>query len=210
MIEPLRIAIAAVGPERAAGLVRDVTALGHELSVIEPAAAELRRDTLDVILVGRTAGDAHCLSLVTLAAHERRCAAVVVVPTFDESFAEAAAESGAFGYLAQSGQAPLAAALAIAHFRHLDQKRLLEAFARRVVIEQAKGILMTSNGITSERAFALLRRQSQRTNRKVVEIAEAVVNSHTLLLPSESKLAPPRQHDEPAPGGENEVEPPAV
>lgn len=44
------------------------------------------------------------------------------------------------------------------------------------VIEQAKGILIANSGCTPEEAFQILRRASQRTNVRVKDIAEGIVN----------------------------------
>jgi AmiR/NasT family two-component response regulator len=41
---------------------------------------------------------------------------------------------------------------------------------------------MARHGIDGERAFVMLRSHSQRNGRKVVDVAEAVVESHLLLL----------------------------
>lgn len=183
MKERLRLALAAIDPPRAARLVRDARAIGHEVRYGAATADELRREAPDVILVGRASGDAQCLSLISLAAHELDCASVVVLDAFDRAFGEEAAERGAFGCcLPHGGISELAVTVAVAHHRHLDHTRLLQAFVRRAAIEQAKGILMNRNGISSDRAFTLLRRQSQRTNHKIIDIAQAVVNSHALLL----------------------------
>jgi AmiR/NasT family two-component response regulator len=190
MTKLLRVVIAAVEPPRAAALALDARELGHEVSGADPPVAELRDHIPDVILVGRAAGDEHCLSLVALAARELECTSVVVLHTLDQSFAVAAAERGAHGCLVDSGPAGLATTLAVAHLRRLDHTRLLQEFGRRAVVEQAKGILMTRNSISSDRAFVLLRRHSQRTNRKIVEIAQSVINSHALLLPSALAEAP--------------------
>lgn len=53
-------------------------------------------------------------------------------------------------------------------------EQLTEALASRVVIEQAKGLLMAT-GITSDAAFDLLRNASQRQNRKLHDIAAEIV-----------------------------------
>ena len=42
---------------------------------------------------------------------------------------------------------------------------------------------MARHAINGERAFELLRSHSQHNGRKVVDVAEAVVESHLLLLP---------------------------
>lgn len=62
-------------------------------------------------------------------------------------------------------------------------EQLMDALASRDVIGQAKGILMAREGCTSEKAFDILRQASQRTQRKLRDIAEEVVRS------SERRLA---------------------
>jgi AmiR/NasT family two-component response regulator len=57
------------------------------------------------------------------------------------------------------------------------------------VIEQAKGILMSRHALDSEAAFAMLREHSQHTGRKLTDVAQAVVDSHLLLLPAASRGA---------------------
>ncbi|MBW8801462.1 MAG: GAF and ANTAR domain-containing protein [Streptomyces sp.] len=53
--------------------------------------------------------------------------------------------------------------------------QLQGALSSRVVIEQAKGVLMAQRGCDSDTAFASLVELSQRSNRKLREIAELVV-----------------------------------
>jgi len=69
------------------------------------------------------------------------------------------------------------------------------AFGRRAITERAKGILM--KGILMERhsidepaAFEVLREHARSTNRKLVDVASAVVDGHRLL---------PKQPHSPAP-----------
>jgi response regulator NasT len=49
------------------------------------------------------------------------------------------------------------------------------------VTERAKGILMERHGIDEREAFEMLRTEARHSNRKVVDIAEAVLTSHRLL-----------------------------
>ncbi len=56
-----------------------------------------------------------------------------------------------------------------------DQLRI--ALLTRERIGEAKGIMMTLHGVTSDEAFTLLRRQSQRTNRKLRDIAQDVIDT---------------------------------
>jgi GAF domain-containing protein len=55
-------------------------------------------------------------------------------------------------------------------------EHLRSAMDSRAVIEQAKGIIMATNRCTADQAFALLVQASQKLNRKVREIAAAMVS----------------------------------
>ena len=54
-------------------------------------------------------------------------------------------------------------------------------FVVRALIEQAKGILMERHETDQEEAFALLRDRARKTNRKLVDVATAVVEGRCLL-----------------------------
>ncbi|WP_375487095.1 GAF and ANTAR domain-containing protein [uncultured Jatrophihabitans sp.] len=64
------------------------------------------------------------------------------------------------------------AALALAEAQRMTNLR--QALVNRDVIGQAKGVLMVSRKITADQAFELLSQASQRTNQKLVRIAELV------------------------------------
>ena len=65
--------------------------------------------------------------------------------------------------------------------RELEEAR--SALEDRRTIEQAKGILMRSRGLSESEAFALLRRTAMNQNRKMVEIARSLVITAGLLEP---------------------------
>lgn len=69
--------------------------------------------------------------------------------------------------------------LALQESAELTAAQLQEAMSSRAVIEQAKGIIMASTRCDPERAFELLRAQSQTENRKLREIAQALVRQQT-------------------------------
>jgi AmiR/NasT family two-component response regulator len=75
----------------------------------------------------------------------------------------------------------LQAALDIVLRRFAEFHNLEGAFGRRATIERAKGILMATHGIDEQQAFELLRNHSQRDGRKLVDIAEAVNQTHLIL-----------------------------
>lgn len=64
------------------------------------------------------------------------------------------------------------------------QSDLAEAkgkLAERDAIDKAKRILMRSKGVTEPEAYAELRRKAMSSNRRIAEIAEAVVTAHELM-----------------------------
>lgn len=56
--------------------------------------------------------------------------------------------------------------------------QLQEALASRVVIEQAKGVLMAREGCDADAAFALLRKASQDANLRLRDVARTLVEQH--------------------------------
>ena len=76
--------------------------------------------------------------------------------------------------------------LAIRRFNAFSrlQSDLAEAkgkLAERDMIDRAKRILMDSRSISEPEAYAELRRKAMNSNRRIVEIAEAVVTAHVLI-----------------------------
>ena len=66
------------------------------------------------------------------------------------------------------------------------QSDLAEAkgkLAEREAIDKAKRILMQSKGVTEPEAYAELRRKAMSSNRRIAEIAEAVITAHDLMGP---------------------------
>lgn len=77
-----------------------------------------------------------------------------------------------------AGFAAVAIANAVVYHDALDQAAHLQAaMESRAVSEQAKGIILAREHCTSEEAFALLARMSQRSNVKLRDVAEALVIS---------------------------------
>jgi len=58
---------------------------------------------------------------------------------------------------------------------------LRKTFGRHAVTERAKKILMERHSVDEDDAFELLRAQARSSNRKLVDIATAVVDGHALL-----------------------------
>ena len=65
--------------------------------------------------------------------------------------------------------------------RFTEYHDLEGAFGRRAVTERAKGILMERHSVDEPVAFEMLREHARTTNRKLVDVASAVVDGHRLL-----------------------------
>jgi GAF domain-containing protein len=74
----------------------------------------------------------------------------------------------------------LGALAAVALAESQQRERMERALANRDLIGQAKGILMHRHGIRGDEAFEMLRAHSQRTNTKLIAVAERVVEAGAL------------------------------
>jgi two-component system, response regulator / RNA-binding antiterminator len=147
------------------------------------AGSELARTGAEVVIVVAAVDDdrAAALSLIGAARHEGHLPVVAAIEAGDAEWTSAAVAAGASVTLTDWTPEGLYGAVHAACERFADLRRLEEAFETRATIERAKGVLMESRGISADAAFGLLRDESRRSNRKVMEIADAVVSSHLLL-----------------------------
>ena len=122
---------------------------------------------------------------------EAACPVVALLHTHDPAYVREAARRGVFAYIVDGSAEELQSAIEITLQRFAEYQGLRGALGRRVLIEQAKGILMERYAIDADRAFDLLREQSQRRGRKLVDIAAAMVTRHPLLSGNSERLMPP-------------------
>ena len=80
------------------------------------------------------------------------------------------------GLLADQASVVVANATALIEASMLNEQ-LQVAVESRQLIGEAKGILLEREGCTREEAFDMLRRASQRENRKIRDIAEEIVRN---------------------------------
>jgi response regulator NasT len=67
---------------------------------------------------------------------------------------------------------------------------LKQTLVQRKLIERAKGILMDRGAMQEGEAFRRLQQTSQRENRPMVEIAQAIITAHNLWKEVDNSLAP--------------------
>jgi AmiR/NasT family two-component response regulator len=183
----LRVLIANERRDRLALLARVVASLGHEVIAreidVREVGAVTARERPDVALVGLGLSSEHALELIAEIVHEASCPVIALLSARDPAYIRAAAKRGVFAYIVDADAEELQSAIEITLQRFAEYHNLQGAFGRRAVIEQAKGILMARHAIDQERAFAMLREHSQHNGRKLVDVAQAVVDAHLLLLP---------------------------
>jgi two-component system, response regulator / RNA-binding antiterminator len=184
--EHLRVLIANERADRLERVATIVAGLGHEVIARELEVNEVgqatREERPDVALVGLGASSDHALELISRIVSEAACPVIALLEARDSTFVHEAARRGVFAYITDTDPEQLAGAIDIVLHRFAEFHNLQGAFGRRATIEQAKGILMARHAVDQEKAFEMLRTHSQHNGRKLVDIAEAIVDSHLLLL----------------------------
>ena len=134
-------------------------------------------------LVGLGLSSEHALDLITEIVREASCPVIALLTAKDPAYVHEAAKRGVFAYIvdSDSGGAAERDRHHAAAVRRVPQ--LQGAFGRRALIEQAKGILMARHSVDADRAFEMLRDHSQHNGRKLVDVAQALVDSYQLLPP---------------------------
>src|SRR6185437_7221738 len=183
----LRVLIANEKRERLELLAHVVAGLGHEVIAREISVTDVgavtAREHPDVALVGLGLDSDHALDLISEIVREASCPVIALLSAKDPGYVREAAKRGVFAYIVDASAEELQSAIDITLQRFTEYHSLQGAFGRRAVIEQAKGILMARHAITQEAAFEMLRSHSQHNGRKLIDVAEAIVQSHLLLLP---------------------------
>ena len=183
----LRVLVANQLAQRAEAISEIARSLGHEVVGLELNVEQVtevtRKEHPDVALVGLGESSQHALELIEQIVRNAACPVILILDARDQEFVNEAAQRGVFAYIVDGDQEQLQSALDITLRRFAEYHNLEGAFGRRAIIERAKGILMAVHGIDEQRAFELLRGDSQRDGRKLVEIAEAVTQTHRLLTP---------------------------
>ncbi len=177
----LHILIANEHPERLQQVEAIVRGLGHTVtaSATNPgqAAQSIREQHPDVALVGLGQSREHALALIRKLVRRANCPVIALLRVSDPFF------------VAEDKPDDFASAIALARTRFAAYQSLEGAFARRALIERAKGILMERHQLNERAAFDMLRRHSHHTGRKLAEVATAITDSH-LLLPHTAAPAP--------------------
>jgi AmiR/NasT family two-component response regulator len=183
--EHLRVLIANERKDELALVVPLVTALGHEVIApeirIDEVGSVTRRERPDVALIGLGESSEHALGLIEQIVREAACPVIVLLHAPDRAFLREASKRGVFAYITDAEGEDWQSAIDIVLRRFAEYQDLEGAFGRRALTERAKGILMERHTVDEATAFAMLRDQSRSANRKLIDVATAVVDGHALL-----------------------------
>ena len=184
-LERLRILVSDGKGHRLEEVTHTVTSLGHEvvghssLGEVAASTASIRPDAA-IVIVGESSE--HALELIGRTVTEAACPVIAILDVEDEAFIRDAAKRGIFAYITMGREAAaLQSSLDVVLSRFAEYHGLEGAFGRRAITERAKGILMERHSVDEKVAFEMLRDEARRSNRKIIEIAEAVTVSANLL-----------------------------
>jgi len=192
-MESLRILVADDESIRLMSLRVQLTVLGHKV------VAEASNGEEAVTLAAATQPDLAILDIKMpvmdgIEAAERiaqdRPIPIILLTAYSETqLVERAAQANISAYLmkpvSEEDLLP-AITLALTRFRDFQASRqeianLRAALEARKKIERAKGILMRRLGLGEAEAYRRMQQQSQDTNRKLAQIAEAIITADQLL-----------------------------
>jgi AmiR/NasT family two-component response regulator len=191
--EHLRVLIANERKDRLALVAPVVAGLGHEVIAreidVDDVGTVTARERPDVALVGLGESSQHALSLIEKIVQESACPVIVLIHAPDPEFVREASKRGVFAYITDGDPDDWQNSIDIVLRRFAEYHDLEGAFGRRAITERAKGILMERHSIDDAAAFEMLRDNARRANRKLIDIAAAVVDGHA-LLPRGSEAPP--------------------
>jgi AmiR/NasT family two-component response regulator len=183
--EHLRVLIANERKDRLELVVPIVVALGHEVIAreidVQDVGPVTARERPDVALVGLGASSKHALELIDKIVHEAACPVIALLHAPDPAFVKEASKRGVFAHISDDDVEDWQSSIDIVLRRFAEYHDLQGAFGRRATIERAKGILMERHSVDEEASFEMLRERSRIDNRKLIDLAVAVVDGHLLL-----------------------------
>jgi AmiR/NasT family two-component response regulator len=181
----LRVLIANERKDRLALIAPLVAHLGHEVIAREITVVDVgqvtARERPDVALVGLGESSDHALDMIDRIVQQATCPVIVLLHAPAPEFVREASKRGVFAYITDTEGEDWQSSIDIVLRRFAEYHELEGAFGRRAITERAKGILMERHSVDAATAFEMLRTHSRETNRKLVDIAGAVVDGHGLL-----------------------------
>ena len=193
MLDALRIVIADDESVRLLSLKAQLLALGCQV-VGEAVSGKQTVDLVlrlkpDLAILDIKMPEMDGLEAATEIANQYPIPVIVLTAYSEKTLAERAIDAGVFAYLMKPvSEADLMPAILLARsrFREYQDLRkgmsdLKEALETRKLVERAKGILMERRSLSEAEAFRRMQIQSQNENKKLAEIAQAIIMADRML-----------------------------
>ncbi len=157
----------------------DVTGLARKLAALDP----------DLVLIDLANPSRDALEQVSVASEAQSRPVAMFVDRSDDEMTQAAVAAGLSAYVVgelQPERIKPVLQTAIARFQMMSQMRneleaAKQALADRKTVDRAKGMIMRARGVSEEEAYALLRKTAMSQNRKVIDVAQALLTASDLL-----------------------------
>ena len=171
-----------------------VAALGHDVIAreieVEDVGAVTARERPDVALVGLGQSSEHALELIDKIVREAACPVIILIHTRNPSSSKRHPSGASSAHISDADVEDWQSSIDIVLRRFAEYHDLEGAFGRRALIERAKGILMERHAIDEQNAYNMLREHFRINNRKLLDLATAIVDGHRLL----PKQSPPQPY----------------
>jgi response regulator NasT len=166
--------------------------LGHEVTPyavsVREAAELIATEEPDLAFVMAHQDDEHALALIGEAVEYASGPVIAHIRGGDVDFIARAAERGISAWIESTSPESVQGAIEVALRRYRETEQLSDkvdqletALERRSIIERAKGIVMERHSVDERAAFELLREHARSSNRRVLDVARAVIDGHGLL-----------------------------
>ncbi len=204
-MKPLRILIADDDGVTLIVLRKVVTTLGHEVVAEagdgEQALALAREHQPDLVILDIRMPNLDGLQAARQIQADRPTPVIILSAHSESGLGSEAANVGAHAYLVKpftADQLKPAIELALANFartREQDEKirKMNEALETRKVVERAKGILMRQTDLDEESAYLRLQKTARNENRKLREVAQAIILADEMQRDDSGKPPPRRR-----------------
>ncbi|PTX54632.1 response regulator receiver and ANTAR domain protein [Litoreibacter ponti] len=193
MDRDLRILVVEPDPERVLGIINALTDAGWSdvkaLARISGLNRTVKEFVPDIVLIDLTNPDRDTLEHISDATESSKRPVALFVDHTDEDLTQAALNAGVSAYVVDGLKMERIKSVletAIARFKVMRQMQseldaAKQALEDRKTIDRAKGILMRQRDMSEDEAYSLLRKTAMDQNRKVIDVAQALVTAADLL-----------------------------
>ncbi len=193
MIQNLRILVVEPNPERVREIVDALSEAGWSdvkaLAQISALDRTVKDFAPDIVLIDLANPDRDTLEHISYATETTKRAVALFVDQTDDDLTQAALNAGVSAYVVDGLKMERIKAVlqtAIARFKIMRQMQseldaAKQALEDRKTIDRAKGILMRQRDMSEDDAYNLLRKTAMGQNKKVIDVAQALVTAAELL-----------------------------